>query len=85
MGARRMRVDTERRPAFTDKAQQMREVEAVNVMFVEWNKVMTTERRTVVAARTQGQLVTAVGDAMRSVTPDDCRGFFTGCGYNGTH
>ena len=24
-------------------------------------------------------------EAMRSVTPDDCRGFFTGCGYTGTH
>jgi len=37
-----------------------------------------------VAARTQGQLVRAVGDAVRLVTPDDCHGFFAGCGYSGT-
>ncbi len=48
-----------------------------------WSKVKQHLRST--AARTHRQLVKAVGDAMRSVTPDDCRGFFTGCGYAGTH
>jgi transposase len=48
-----------------------------------WSKVQQYLRSA--AARTHGQLVMAVGDAMRSVTPDDCRGFFTGCGYTGTH
>ena len=48
-----------------------------------WSKVQQYLRSA--AARTHGQLVLAVGDAMRSVTPDDCRGFFTGCGYTGTH
>jgi transposase len=36
------------------------------------------------AARTHPRLVRAVGDALRSVTPDDCRGFFRGYGYAGT-
>jgi len=48
-----------------------------------WSKVKQYLRSA--AARTQGRLVNAVGDAMRSVTPDDCRGFFAGCGYTGTH
>jgi transposase len=48
-----------------------------------WSKVKQHLRS--VAPRTNRQLVTAVGDAMRSITPDDCRGFFTGCGYTGTH
>jgi len=48
-----------------------------------WSKVKQHLRGA--AARTHRQLVTAVGDAMRSVTPDDCQGFFTGCGYAGTH
>ena len=33
------------------------------------------------AARTQHRLVRAVGNALRSVTPQDCRGFFEGYGY----
>ena len=48
-----------------------------------WSKVKQHLRSA--AARTHGQLVIAVGDAMHSVTPDDCRGFFAGCGYAGTH
>ena len=48
-----------------------------------WSKVKQHLRSA--AARTQGQLVKAVGDAMRLVTPDDCRGFFAGCEYTGTH
>jgi len=47
-----------------------------------WSKVKQHLRS--VAARTQDQLVHAVGDAMHSVTPDDCHGFFAGCGYPGT-
>ena len=48
-----------------------------------WSKVKQHLRSA--AARTQPQLVRAIGDAMHSVTPDDCRGFFAGCGYAGTH
>ena len=48
-----------------------------------WSKVKQHLRGA--AARTHRQLVTAVGDAMHSVTSDDCHGFFTGCGYAGTH
>ena len=48
-----------------------------------WSKVKQHLRSA--GARTHGQLVIAVGDAMRSVTPADCRGFFAGCGYDGTH
>jgi transposase len=48
-----------------------------------WSKVKQHLRSA--AARTHGHLVSAVGDAMRSVTPDDCHGFFAGCGYAGTH
>ncbi len=48
-----------------------------------WSKVKQHLRSA--AARTHSQLVIAVGDAMRAVTSDDCRGFFAGCGYTGTH
>lgn len=44
-----------------------------------WSKVKHHLRSA--AARTHRALVPAVGDAMRSVTPDDCRGFFEGYGY----
>ena len=44
-----------------------------------WSKVKQHLRST--AARTHPALVQAVGSAMRSVTPDDCRGFFEGYGY----
>jgi len=48
-----------------------------------WSKVKQHLRSA--GTRTHGQLVRAVGDAMHSVTPADCRGFFAGCGYVGTH
>ena len=48
-----------------------------------WSKVKQHLRSA--TARTRGPLVRAVGEAMRSITPDDCRGFFAGCGYDGTH
>ncbi len=48
-----------------------------------WSKVKQHLRSA--AARTHGRLANAVGDATRSVTPDDCRGFFAGCGHPGTH
>ncbi len=48
-----------------------------------WSKVKQHLRST--AARTHRQLVRAVGDAMRSVTPADCQGFFAGCGCAGIH
>jgi transposase len=44
-----------------------------------WSKVKQHLRSA--AARTHSALVQAVGSAMRSVTPDDCRGFFEGYGY----
>ena len=36
------------------------------------------------AARTRHRLIHAIGDALRSVTPNDCMGFFHGYGYTGT-
>ena len=36
------------------------------------------------AARTSRTLLQAIGDALRSITLDDCRGFFRGCGYVAT-
>jgi len=47
-----------------------------------WSKVKQDLRSA--AARTHRRLVHAVGNALRSVTPDDCRGFFRGYGYGGT-
>lgn len=47
-----------------------------------WSKVKQHLRSA--AARTHRCLVNAVGNALRSVTPDDCRGFFRGYGYDGT-
>lgn len=44
-----------------------------------WSKVKQFLRRA--AARTFDTLVAAIGDALRSVTLDDCQGFFAGCGY----
>lgn len=37
------------------------------------------------AARTKGRLVQAIASALHSVTPDDARGCFRGCGYYATH
>lgn len=47
-----------------------------------WSKVKQHLRSA--AARTHDRLVRAVGDALRSVTPTDCHGFFQGYGYAGT-
>jgi len=44
-----------------------------------WSKVKQFLRRA--AARTFNALVTAIGEALRSVTLNDCQGFFAGCGY----
>ena len=44
-----------------------------------WSKVKQFLRRA--AARTFDTLVATIGDALRSVTIDDCHGFFAGCGY----
>ena len=44
-----------------------------------WSKVKQFLRRA--AARTFDALVTAIGEALRSVTLNDCHGFFAGCGY----
>jgi transposase len=47
-----------------------------------WSKVKQHLRSR--AARTHRRLVQAIGDALRSVTPLDCQGFFNGYGYTGT-
>jgi transposase len=47
-----------------------------------WSKVKAKLRKA--AARTFGGIVDAVGEALRSVTPEDCQGFFDHCGYDAT-
>ncbi len=47
-----------------------------------WSKVKQSLRGA--AARTSRTLLKAIGDALRTVTLDDCRGFFQGCGYTAT-
>lgn len=47
-----------------------------------WSKVKQSLRST--AARASNQLVRAIGNAMRSVTPQDCAGIFKGYGYTAT-
>lgn len=47
-----------------------------------WSKVKQHLRSA--AARTHPRLVNAIGNALRSVTPHDCHGFFNGYGYTGT-
>jgi len=47
-----------------------------------WSKVKQSLRAA--AARTSRTLLTAIGEALRSVTLEDCRGFFQGCGYTAT-
>ncbi len=47
-----------------------------------WSKVKQHLRSA--AARTQSRLLGAIGDGLRSVTPRDCAGFFTGYGYTAT-
>jgi transposase len=45
-----------------------------------WSKVKQWVRR--IAAREFEGLMIARGQALDAVTADDCRGFFTGCGYS---
>lgn len=47
-----------------------------------WSKVKSIVRKA--AARTFDTLVDAVGNALRSVTPEDCEGYFDHCGYYAT-
>jgi transposase len=45
-----------------------------------WSKVKQALRRA--KARTTGALIDAVADALRSITPNDIRGWFEHCGYH---
>jgi transposase len=45
-----------------------------------WSKVKEAVRRA--RPRTADELVAAVGAALRSITPQDIRGWFTHCGYH---
>jgi transposase len=45
-----------------------------------WSKVKTHLRAA--AARTFNAVVDAAGDALRSITPEDCDGYFRHCGYD---
>jgi transposase len=47
-----------------------------------WSKVKQSLRSA--AARNSHALLKAIGNALHSVTLEDCRGFFHGCGYNAT-
>lgn len=47
-----------------------------------WSKVKGTLRS--IGARTVDALRDAIGTALETVTPGDCRGFFRGCGYPAT-
>lgn len=47
-----------------------------------WSKVKASLRRE--SQRTKKTLVNAIGRALRSITPDDCRGFFQAAGINAT-
>jgi transposase len=44
-----------------------------------WNKVKVWLRR--IGATTFQTVIAAVGDALRAVTDDECRHYFTSCGY----
>lgn len=44
-----------------------------------WSKVKAWLRR--VAARTMDELIQAAGNALRAVTPHECRAYFRNCGY----
>ena len=54
----------------------------LNPIEMAWAKVKARLRRA--AARTTAALYEAVADALRAITPDDCRGFFRACGYRDT-
>jgi transposase len=45
-----------------------------------WSKVKESVRRA--RPRTADELITAVGTALRSITAEDIRGWFTHCGYH---
>jgi transposase len=45
-----------------------------------WSKVKEAVRRA--RPRTADELITAVGTALRSITAEDIRGWFTHCGYH---
>src|SRR5258708_1119900 len=45
-----------------------------------WSKAKTLLRTA--AARTFEAVVDASGDALRSITPEDCDGYFRNCGYD---
>ena len=45
-----------------------------------WSKVKAYLRK--VKARTREQLWDAIGDALKTVTASDARGWFSSCGYN---
>lgn len=47
-----------------------------------WSKVKASLRRE--SQRTKKTLVNAIGRALRSITPDDCRGFFQSVGFAAT-
>lgn len=54
----------------------------LNPIEAMWSKVKQSLRGA--TARTSRTLFKAIGDSLRSVTLDDCRGFFKGCGYTAT-
>lgn len=47
-----------------------------------WSKAKASLRKA--AAQTFDSVVDAVAEALRSVTPDDCQGYFDHCGYDAT-
>jgi transposase len=54
----------------------------LNPIEAMWAKVKAWLRRA--AARTTRQLVKAIGQALATITPQDCQGFFAHCGYPAT-
>lgn len=47
-----------------------------------WSKVKASLRKA--ATRTFDSMIDAVADALHSVTPEDCQGYFEHCGYDAT-
>ena len=54
----------------------------LNPIEAMWSKVKQSLRGA--AARNSRTLLKAIGDALRTVTLQDCQGFFRGCGYPAT-
>ena len=50
-----------------------------NPIELMWSKVKAFLRKT--KARTEKALLQAITNALRSITPDDCAGWFKHCGY----